>query len=80
MLVYYANLINARQPHLRSYDLRHMFRSFALMNGIDKGVIRQWMGHKSFETPDESTSHFLDDYRKQQMRKSRVDLPDDNPA
>jgi len=50
------------------------------MNGIDKDVIRQWMWHKSFETRDESTSHFLDDYRKQQMRKLRVDLPDDNPA
>ena len=72
---------NAREqaglPHLRSYDLRHMFCSFALMNGIDKDVIRQWMGHKSFQMIDEVYSHFLDDYRKQQMRKLRIDLPDD---
>jgi integrase len=72
---------NAREqaglPHLRSYDLRHMFCSFALMNGIDKDVIRQWMGHKSFQMIDEVYTHFLDDYRKQQMRKLRIDLPDD---
>jgi integrase len=72
---------NAREkaglPHLRSYDLRHMFYSFALMNGIDKNVIREWMGHKSFQMIDEVYSHFLDDYRKHQMRKLRIDLPDD---
>jgi integrase len=75
---------NARKkaglPHLRSYDLRHMFCSFALMNGIDKDVIRQWMGHKSYQMIDEVYSHFLDDYRKQQMRKLRIDLPEDNAA
>ena len=64
-------------PNLRSYDLRHMFCSFALMNGIDKDVIRQWMGHKSFQMIDQVYTHFLDDYRKQQMRKLRIDLPDD---
>ena len=64
-------------PNLRSYDLQHMFCSFALMNGIDKDVIRQWMGHKSFQMIDEVYTHFLDDYRKQQMRKLRIDLPDD---
>lgn len=72
---------NARKkaglPHLRSYDLRHMFCSFALMNGIDKDVIRQWMGHKSCQMIDEVYSHFLDDYRKQEMRKLRIDLPDE---
>ena len=51
-------------PNLRSYDLRHMFCSFALMNGIDKDVIRQWMGHKSFQMIDQVYTHFLDDYRK----------------
>ena len=54
-----------------------MFVSFALMNGIDKNVIRQWMGHKSYQMINEVYSHFLDDYRKQQMRKLRIDLPDD---
>lgn len=72
---------NARKkaglPHLRSYDLRHMFCSFALMNGIAKDMIRQWMGHKTFQMIDEVYLHFLDDYRKQQMRKMRIDLPDD---
>ena len=67
-------------PHLRSYDLRHMFCSFGLMNGIDKDVIRQWMGHKTFQMIDEIYTHFLDDYRKQQMRKLRIDLPEDNAA
>ena len=67
-------------PHLRSYDLRHMFCSFSLMNGIDKDVIRQWMGHKSFQMIDEIYTHFLDDYRKQQMRKLRIDLPDECKA
>ena len=62
-------------PHLRSYDLRHMFCSFALMNGIDKDVLRQWMGHKSNDMIDQVYTHFLDDYRKQQMRKLRIDLP-----
>jgi integrase len=75
---------NAREkaglPHLRSYDLRHMFCSFALMNGIDKDVVRQWMGHKSFQMIDEVYTHFLDDYRRQQMRKLRIDLPDDCKA
>ena len=47
------------------------------MNGIDKDVIRQWMGHKSFQMIDQVYTHFLDDYRKQQMRKLRIDLPDD---
>ena len=72
---------NAREraglPHLRSYDLRHMFCSFALMNGVDKDLLRQWMGHKTTQMIDEVYLHFLDDYRKQQMRKLRIDLPDD---
>jgi integrase len=50
------------------------------MNGIDKDVIRQWMGHKSFQMIDEVYTHFLDDYRRQQMRKMRIDLPDDCKA
>jgi integrase len=75
---------NARKkaglPHLRSYDLRHMFCSFALMNGVDKDLLRQWMGHKTTQMIDEVYLHFLDDYRKQQMRKLRIDLPDDCKA
>ena len=35
------------------------------------------MGHKSFQMIDQVYTHFLDDYRKQQMRKLRIDLPDD---
>ena len=72
---------NAREkaglPHLRSYDLRHMFCSFALMNGVEKDLLRQWMGHKTTQMIDEVYLHFLDDYRKQQMQKMRIDLPDD---
>ena len=62
---------------VRSYDLRHMFCSFALMNGVDRDLLRQWMGHKSAQMIDEVCLHFLDDYRRQQMRKMRIDLPDD---
>ena len=40
-------------PKLRPYDLRHLFCSFALMNKIDKDVIRRWMGHKSFQMIDQ---------------------------
>jgi len=47
------------------------------MNGIDKDVIRQWIRHKSFQMIDEVCTHFLDDYRNQQMRKLRIDLPED---
>ena len=50
------------------------------MSGIDKDVIRQWMGHKSNQMIDEIYTHFIDDYRKQQMRKLRIDLPEDNAA
>ena len=75
---------NAREkaglPHLRSYDLRHMFCSFALMNGVDKDLLRQWMGHKSTQMIDEVYLHFLNDFRRQQMRKMRIDLPDDCKA
>jgi hypothetical protein len=54
-----------------------MFCSFGLMNGIPKDVIRQWMGDKSCQMIDEVYTHFLDDYRKQQMRKLRIDLSDE---
>ena len=56
-----------------------MFCSFALMNGVDKDLLRQWMGHKSTQMIDEVYTHFLDNYRKQQMRKLRIDLPDEAP-
>lgn len=62
-------------PNLRPYDLRHLFCSFALMNGVDKDVLRQWMGHKSFQMIDQVYSHFLADYRRQQMAKMQIDLP-----
>ncbi len=62
-------------PNLRPYDLRHMFCSFALMNGIDKDVLREWMGHKSFQMIDQVYAHFLSDYRRQQMAKMQIALP-----
>jgi integrase len=62
-------------PNLRPYDLRHLFSSFALMNRIDKDVIRQWMGHKSFQMIDQVYSHFLADYRRQEMAKMQIALP-----
>jgi integrase len=62
-------------PTLRPCDLRHLFCSFALMNHVDKDVLRQWMGHKTFRTIDEVYSHFLADYRRQQMAKVQIALP-----
>ena len=66
---------NAGLPNLRPYDLRHLFCSFALMNGVDKDVLRLWMGHKSFQMIDQVYSHFLGDYRRQQMAKMQIALP-----
>ncbi len=70
---------NARQkaglPNLRPYDLRHLFCSFALMNGADKDVIRVWMGHQSSQMIDQVYSHFLADYRRKEMAKVRIGLP-----
>lgn|ERR1039458_1583037 len=62
-------------PGLRPYDLRHLFCSFALMNGIDRNVVREWMGHKSFQMIDQVYSHSLDEYRRQQMAKMQIALP-----
>ena len=62
-------------PGLRPYDLRHLFCSFALMNGIDRNVVREWMGHKSFQMIDLVYSHSLDSYRRQQMAKMQIALP-----
>jgi integrase len=45
------------------------------MNHVDKDVIRQWMGHKSFQMIDQVYSHFLADYRRQQMAKVQIALP-----
>jgi hypothetical protein len=45
------------------------------MNGIDRNVIREWMGHKSFQMIDTVYSHSLNEYRRQQMAKMQIALP-----
>jgi hypothetical protein len=36
--------------------------------------------HEKKDQEEAIYTHFLDDYRKQQMRKLRIDLPQDNAA
>ena len=65
-------------PNLRPYDLRHLFCSFALMNHVDKDVLRQWMGHKSYQMINYIYAHFQTEYRRQQMAKMQIALPSVN--
>lgn len=54
-------------PWLRSYDLRHYFISWAVMQNIDTQTIMKWAGHKSSAMIDEVYTHLQKGHTKTKM-------------
>ena len=64
---------NARRkagiPNFRSYDLRHLFVSKAIMSGVDTFTISKWTGHQSTRMIEQVYGHLTPEFRAKQMQK-----------
>ena len=59
-------------PHLRVHDLRHLFATHAIEQGVDVPTVAKWLGHKDGGALAMRTySHIRDQHSLEQARKLR---------